>query len=728
MDFIGYCNNAPSKTQCAQFNRNLIKFISIPVKTNGSIITGKTISSQKHGVVGLYDYCLTVIDFDVKNGDSLYASQLPHICKQTMLVQTGGGGIHAYFFIKDAIVKNQNHPNVKMNNLKQIDIRGEGGIIFAPGCKFTDHNQPYKLLNNLEPLLIDNGTYLKIMGELLTPKAVKIDTKNMRQGFIDIIYGIYKVPHVKDEITGVEEFSIWKAFYREVNGCGINNNDIWRIWNFNKTLQPEFDQLKAKVQISKIKTDILNKRPSKDFYRRLFPNYRETVKVKEKKPQWDVLFGQYWDENYQATMKWVVDWKEWVVYNPKGFYEKVFAEDFNKIVIAWMDSNEVSHSPTKLATARTRIQSDHNILVKDFDKDINIRNVKNGLLDLITLTLTPHNPEYLSLHQSNAYYLEEYEIQPTPCWDIMHKKYPINIQKFEWFIKCMIFNKMENELGLWVVGVNRSGKGSALNMVEEMFSSSMLAHQSINLIGKDFAMGPMIGKLSNVDKEGIIGTLSAFAIKYYKLIVGWDKNLTVNLKHKAQVEAAFTIFFFITAMNLLFRLPPTDQHSFFSRVLIVEFNKQEANPDPIFKEKLKKEVDSIFSKLIHEGYESFKPFYGRIFGKKYQLEEYIYDTKELWDSWSNPIQMACKYLFRRDVGMNRISCEVIEEKVGDRLSELDFEIPRNLKNQITLALKGMNIKKPRGGAEGYYTPIYIFGEDNADLNKSQPYYKGFTKT
>lgn len=355
----------------------------------------------------------------------------------------------------------------------------------------------------------------------------------------------------------------------------------------------------------------------------------------------------------------------------------------------WFDLKDIESSIIKRNLTRDRIISDRNFKFDDLIGDLNIRNVKNGLLYLDDLTLHPHTHEYLSLFQANVNYLEPDALKPTPCWDEMHEKYPIEIQKLEWYLRCILFNKMENEKSVFIVGINRSGKGSALGVISEMFPNRMTSHQSLEKLDDKFGLAPLITANLNIDNEGTITKLKPEAVKYWKAIVGRDGIITVNIKNKTQVEHDFNPFFFLFAMNQLYRLPPTDVAAFFVRCLIIVFSKREMSPDPTFKERLRLEVDSIFSKLMHQGYEPFKPFYERVWGKKFDIDNYTDEMKTLWSAWSDSINIVCISLFKKDAGINRMRVETVIELVVTGLEDKGYGSFKEqyLKTQITKALK-----------------------------------------
>ncbi|MHA1919926.1 MAG: bifunctional DNA primase/polymerase, partial [Promethearchaeota archaeon] len=269
MQFIGYCNGATAKGKCANFKRDLAKPLKIPVEKNGAILTGKMWEKKV-----LYNgKCLSVIDFDVKKGFVFNMKDLPKECKDTYIVETGGGGLHVYFFVNDGIIGNKSYKNPRSRLLKGIDIRGERGLVFAPGCKFTKHKQKYKIIKLTEIKEITKDEFEDIVNGLLKSKV--------REAFKDIYDGKFKIEHLTQKETGIPEHNYWAAFYREYLNCGYDLEELIEHFKESPELQPEFKEDETRSQLKSMKQD-LSKKPTKDFYEKLFPNYvKQTKKTTE---------------------------------------------------------------------------------------------------------------------------------------------------------------------------------------------------------------------------------------------------------------------------------------------------------------------------------------------------------------------------------------------------------------------------------------------------------------
>src|SRR4030042_3851986 len=89
MQFVGVETGARSKREAANVDRKTAKALTLPVKKNGFVLTGQMAEGP----------CLAVIDFDLRSGHAEFpVAELPEACQKTMLVRTGSGGLHAYFY------------------------------------------------------------------------------------------------------------------------------------------------------------------------------------------------------------------------------------------------------------------------------------------------------------------------------------------------------------------------------------------------------------------------------------------------------------------------------------------------------------------------------------------------------------------------------------------------------------------------------------------------------
>ncbi|NMC07830.1 MAG: hypothetical protein GYA24_21635, partial [Candidatus Lokiarchaeota archaeon] len=126
--FLGYCNGALLKKDCAYFSRKRLASIVVPVQKNGAIATGKQPDGRN----------ITVIDLDVEEGKpALPFDLLDPVSRSTFVVQTPRGGLHVYFYTETEI-DSAKLIAAKNPLVEHVDRRGLSGLIFAPGCTFAN--------------------------------------------------------------------------------------------------------------------------------------------------------------------------------------------------------------------------------------------------------------------------------------------------------------------------------------------------------------------------------------------------------------------------------------------------------------------------------------------------------------------------------------------------------------------------------------------------------------
>lgn len=101
---------------------------------------------------------LIVIDFDISESDKSSLKLFKNLIVDTFTVKTGSGGYHMYFEYTNKLKNQTSARTIKVNGQKaNIDIRGDGGVIFAPYTIHPCTNKPYKIKNNVKPIpLPDN--------------------------------------------------------------------------------------------------------------------------------------------------------------------------------------------------------------------------------------------------------------------------------------------------------------------------------------------------------------------------------------------------------------------------------------------------------------------------------------------------------------------------------------------------------------------------------------------
>jgi P4 family phage/plasmid primase-like protien len=134
----------------------------------------------------------------------------------------------------------------------------------------------------------------------------------------------------------------------------------------------------------------------------------------------------------------------------------------------------------------------------DFDKDPNIINTKNGLLNVITGEVEQHNPKYLSLVQLPI----TYDPKAT-CPNILRFLGQVLRPKdvftaLELFGYC-ICKTAKYEKAILCFGNGDNGKGVFLKLLEHFLGYQNVSHASLQELDTDrFAVADLNGKLANI--------------------------------------------------------------------------------------------------------------------------------------------------------------------------------------------------------------------------------------
>lgn len=219
----------------------------------------------------------------------------------------------------------------------------------------------------------------------------------------------------------------------------------------------------------------------------------------------------------------------------------------------------------------------------EFDKDLWIVNVKNGLLDLKTLELKPHTPEYLSMIQIPV------EWDPSsycPIWDkflydVVDEE---DVDILQEFVGYTLWRDCRFQKALMLVGSGSNGKSTFLQVIIEMLGRNNCSFRSLHeLTTNRFAAADLFMKLANIYDDLSSETLQNTGI--FKIIVAGNE-----IQAEKKFKNAFTFYPFAKLIFSANKVPSTydDTQAFYRRWIIVNFPRQftDNNKDPHILDKL----------------------------------------------------------------------------------------------------------------------------------------------
>lgn len=227
------------------------------------------------------------------------------------------------------------------------------------------------------------------------------------------------------------------------------------------------------------------------------------------------------------------------------------------------------------------------------DDRIDFVNIENGILNLYTLEVIPHDHEYFFSHILPVTFYPD-KSENCDRWmqfldETVQTPDAIALLQ-EWTGYCLIrSNKFEK--ALHSIGKGGAGQSTYYKILRLLVGPKNCASVAFADLEDQFHRSSLYGKLVNISTE--IGS-KAIDTPYYKAITSGDP-VNAAFKHR-------DVFEFVPYCKLCFsgnRLPRVLDNSdgFFRRVLLVEFKKQfieGVDADPDLFEKLKSELSGIF--------------------------------------------------------------------------------------------------------------------------------------
>ena len=212
---------------------------------------------------------------------------------------------------------------------------------------------------------------------------------------------------------------------------------------------------------------------------------------------------------------------------------------------------------------------------KEFNPDPNIINVKNGLLNVLTCTLAPHTPDYLSNVQNPVEYNPA-----TDCPAIkqflteIHEKEDISTMQELFGYLLLRDNRIQK--AVLSVGGGENGKSTEQRVIQAFLGPENCAHKSWQQLENDrFASSGLEGKLVNLfadlPSNGVDTTTT------FKMLTGGD---AIDAERKFKDSYSFLSFAkLIFSTNKPPKVSNEDSYAFWRRWIIMEYPRQFTDKD-----------------------------------------------------------------------------------------------------------------------------------------------------
>ena len=220
-------------------------------------------------------------------------------------------------------------------------------------------------------------------------------------------------------------------------------------------------------------------------------------------------------------------------------------------------------------------------------------NLTNGMYDIETDRLLPHDPSYHSRVQIPVRYDQDAE---CPLWGqtlrqiFADDKNGGRADLLQEFAGYCLLPRLYKPAVLFAIGDGRNGKGVVDHVLSTMLGQQNVCHVSLRRMEDRFGAIEIMGKLLNSVSETETGLLD---VTKFKQVSAGDE-LQAERKNLSDVKFKPYAKHYI-AMNAFPRLSEVTD-SFFRRIMVLEFRQrfEGANDDPRLKEKLEAEMDGVF--------------------------------------------------------------------------------------------------------------------------------------
>ncbi len=277
-----------------------------------------------------------------------------------------------------------------------------------------------------------------------------------------------------------------------------------------------------------------------------------------------------------------------------GVYKEIGKDYVHKII---KEKLSTEFSLNKVAHIYEAVKLD---TLLDRDKELNasgLLNVKNGMLNLDTLELLPHSPEYRSTIQLDV----NYDPNATaPKWFQTLKEIfyddPRKMDILQEYFGLCLTKDMRQEKAFFMVGEGANGKSTVLYILQRILGKENYSCIPLESLNNPNYVANLYQKLANISIE--TNAKSSVYDSIFKAIISGDQ-ITADLKFMNAFKFA-PVCKLIFALN---HLPRVDDKSnaFYRRLLILRFCKEfgETEQNKNLKKELESEVDGIFIWMLH---------------------------------------------------------------------------------------------------------------------------------
>jgi P4 family phage/plasmid primase-like protien len=269
---------------------------------------------------------------------------------------------------------------------------------------------------------------------------------------------------------------------------------------------------------------------------------------------------------------------------------------------------------------------------RDLFNNQHVLNVKNGLLDLETLQLLPHTPDYLSTAQIDVSYNPKAKAPKIQKF-LKETAQSADLALIEEIIGWLLWPDYHVHKAIMLVGPGRNGKGTLLRLITAFMGRKSISNVTLqDLVSDTFAKSDLYGKLANIGGDLPSKDLSDTAA--FRNLTGGDDNRAqekfrpaFNFRNKAKM---------LFSANVLPR-SQDDTYAFYSRWILLEFLNRfvldDGTADPDLDSKL--QTPEELSGLLNIALDGLKRLKAN--GWRFSYTKTVEDVERMYKRNANPV-------------------------------------------------------------------------------------------
>jgi len=479
--------------------------------------------------------------------------------------------------------------------------------------KESEKEHAYQLVKNMRDVYICNDNEDNNSGingaletsEYLESKGVhtKIIQIPMPDGMTKIDVADYLKTHTREEFEELKKTSANSIWEMKLQMLNVPENTIDKTRTVMEFINCDLEKMEDSIKIPFLKNDV------RLYFDMGVTEMNDIIKNAKKQGNKAKYDSVYFDDkgkflvkdmanyitarNHYITMEDTQD----IYYYKNGKYITM-----GERIIAKTVQSALGNASSKHVIDETinYIQNDTVVDRKAITNDCGKINLLNGVYDIATDTLEPHDPDVIFITQLPVKYNPDAKC-PTIEKFMVDVMQPEDIEPMYEFIGYCMIPDTRLQRSVMLVGHGANGKSVLLGMIGQFMGSDNVSGESLHQLENDpYSIAELYGKLVNIFPD--LAEQNIYKNEAFKMLTGNEEN---GMRARRIYGQPFK---FKNTARLIFSAnkPPSvttdDNYAYFRRWMIFEFlNKfagDDADKNLIYKLTTEEEMSGLFNLVI----------------------------------------------------------------------------------------------------------------------------------